>query len=88
MSKLKARAGRIDSQIFGNIVGVKLQKKRVFENTVTPKLPPKIWESIRPAPAFNLDIWLIRVVIVYILEAKVWINQILPLTPPLYYLVR
>ena len=42
MSKLKARDGRMDSQIFGNIVGVKLQKKRVFENTVTPKLPPKI----------------------------------------------
>ena len=47
MSKLKARAGRIDSQIFGNIVGVKLQKKRVFENTVTPKQSPRIFEAIR-----------------------------------------
>ena len=74
MSKLKAGAGRMDSQIFGNIVGVKLQKKRVFENTVTPKQLPKIWGAIVPARAFNLDIWLIRVVIVYILEAKVWIN--------------
>ena len=27
MSKLKARAGRIDSQIFGNIVGVKHRAK-------------------------------------------------------------
>ena len=42
MFKLKARAGTMTHQIFGDIVGVAVWKKRVFENTVTPKLPPKI----------------------------------------------